>query len=264
MATKKKPAKKNETEVQLANVPSATEAKEGQSAETRTPSDLPRKAGETALAKYPVTPAAHVWLRDNRLDYNQQLRRMLVRRAENEGQQLNLETTQSVYETMKEIFAKEKAERQELYDSQPDTTVPAELLDDSSRITCKLCPVKFTPGTWNIVDRQTGEVVLREKGKLAGQPKRAGNFAITDDESADPKTGIVTTRVYGVCGEHRKLLKTYSYEEASYLAGKFNAQRQTEKEAESFIGRSQRKSGQGRGQGGVSSIFDRHFGNQRR
>jgi hypothetical protein len=177
-----------------------------QGSEERTPSDTPFSVKEMVERKmtfrsHPVTPAAHAWLKSERLNWDQDLRDMLIRRAENEGQQLTLEVTKSVRAAYITVQEKEREEHTKLYDTRPDPDAPKEVSCGFTVVKDGVkrdCGEKVVPQTWNKVGR--GEIFTHRTGPLAGKPIREGNYAIGKDEDGSPVA-------IPVCRHHGRLIK---------------------------------------------------------
>lgn len=176
-----------------------------------------------SFKSHPVTPKAHDWLKEKGINENQRLRSMLIRRAENSGEQLDLTTTQSVYQAMLEVIEKERKALATLLDEKLDLSadgtascgfiIPGEAGNKTA------CGFEFSPMERNVV--KNGEVLTHQQGPLAGQPITEGDFGIATING--------TTVIIPLCPRHRSIVKrtgnrVYTKEKALYIcrAGKVN------------------------------------------
>ena len=138
--------------------------------------DVPRKASETSLDQYPVTPAGHYLLKSRGMAFDKFLRARLIADAKSGGMQLTEEKTAQAIENRIQALKHQQEARLELSNPHRDETAP------SATIACggPECKETFQPNEWNVV--RDGEVVKYNDGGVVTQ----GSYIVTPDGEIVP------------------------------------------------------------------------------
>lgn len=110
------------------------------------------------IERYPLTPFADVWIREQRLHANDRLLKWLVTEAKKNGFTLNREQTKAVKEKLFKLIADQSAQREKERDLRQDTGIPKGKhgIDEAGKVTCSrdygVCAdgqAKFQAMAWN-------------------------------------------------------------------------------------------------------------------
>lgn len=248
------------------------------------------------LERYPVTPAAHHYLRGERLEYNQELRSRMVAAAkvaiaevgdgksltDNKtvtGRQLVLSEVQTIVAEFRKEHAarleqeeKERETKRELYNPQPDEgAVELGLVDEKGSATCSVegCGRKFKPSTWNATryDRASGQRVVRTVRDTV-EPMRFGNFRAVDDKIAAfcPDCRRIADKKARESGQELDTTTFPAKNVAAFLERRNYAIQQQEKRESGAVGAfasSQRPDRQNNRRGGRGATSDSWFRHRR-
>lgn len=138
--------------------------------------DTPRKASETSLDQYPVTPRGHYLLKSKGMAFDQFLRARLIADAKSKGIQRTAEEVAQAIEERIAAISHQKETRLELLNPHRDETAP------STTVSCggPECTETFQPNEWNVV--RDNEVVKYNDG---GNVTR-GSYIVTPEGKTVP------------------------------------------------------------------------------
>ena len=140
--------------------------------------DVPRKASETNLDQYPVTPKAHDLLKKKGMAFDQYLRARLVANAKSKGAQLVAAETEQAITDRIQAKAAQQEQRTELLNVHRDETAPSatvacgEGMEEELQSEWK-CKETFQPNEWNVV--RDSETVKRKDGSVVTR----GSYVVT-------------------------------------------------------------------------------------
>lgn len=184
--------------------------------------DTPRKASETSLDQYPVTPRGHYLLKSKGMAFDKFLRARLIADAKSKGMQLTAEEVAKAIEDRIAAINHQRETRMELLNPHRDETAP------SATVSCggPECKETFQPNEWNMV--RNGEAVKYNDG---GNVTR-GSYIVTPEGEIVPLCKKCLGHFQKVGHDSGMEVRSYPYARAQRVS---NAIKRSQQQEASFL-----------------------------